>query len=94
MALSLLRGLLVDGQRADISLDRLEGLGDFLLALSVLTNDPESDPDDEMRSDLGKRLANVGEDSGAVLWVHFDHFSDEENCLEGCEGRFTLELKE
>ena len=47
-----------------------------------------------MRANLGERLADVGENGRSVFWIHFNDLSNKQDGLEGCKGRFALELEE
>ena len=85
---------LVDWKRSNIPFNRSEGLYNLILILSILTNDPEGHSDDQVRSDLGERLADIGEDRASVLWVDLNDLSDEKDSLQGGEGRLAFEFEE
>ena len=92
--LKVIRRLSVDWKRSNISLNRFEGLDDLVLTLSIFSDDPECNSDDQMRANLRERLANVCENGSSVLWVHFDDLSDEQDSFQRGEGRFAFKLEE
>jgi len=47
-----------------------------------------------MRSNLAEAFTDLLEDSGAVLTVHFNDLTDEDDRLETGESRFALEAQE
>ena len=83
--LILLLSLLEQRQSAHVLLDDLEGSLHVLLSESVLTQDPKSHSDHQVRPDVLKAVAYLLKYRLSVLWVHLYHFSDKEDSLKGGE---------
>ena len=47
-----------------------------------------------MRAYLGEIVADVSEYGRSVLWIDFNHFSDEQDSFKGGECRLALKLEE